>query len=244
MIDIVFLFLILYFMVSGLQKGFFSYLMEFLLVFVCVLGSWLYYKETHNLLYSLIILFLSPIILASIFKFLFHVNMEKAQHIKSPTISHLNNIAGGTIGFSWGVLWLVVISLVVNLIPLDKPVFLKLKDNVSNSYVLRFVKTIIPFKEVFVLDKLNSLGEIMRDPNALANLRQIPSFLVFMEDKKIQDFMKDRNALRQLQEKKILSLLDNSKFKAILEDAKVLKKFTQIDFESLAKYRIKPIAQP
>jgi len=243
MADVILLFLILYFVISGLQKGFFNYLLEFLLVFVCVFGSWLYYKETYNLLFSLIILFASPIVLASIFKFLFHVSTAKTQHIKSPVVSHLNNIAGGAIGFLWGIIWSIVITGVINLIPIDKPVFVKAKDNFANSYVMRFVKANMPFKELFLMDKINRLGEIMGSPKVLASLRTHPRFQKLMEDEKIQAFMRDKIALRQLQEKKILSLLDNPKFKAILEDPVVLKKFVQLDLEGMAEYEFSPVSE-
>lgn len=236
MIDIVFLFVILYFTISGLQKGFLSYFLEFLLVFVCFGGSWLYYKETHNFLFSLIILFLAPLVIVVIFRLLLHISLERSQDIKRILISHINNIAGGIIGFFWGVIWVVLISVVVNIIPLNSEGFLKVKDNVRDSYVLNFVKTVAPFKGVFLLDKLNNLSVIMNDPQATKTLRYNPEFQKLMAEERIQDFLRDRVVMMQLKNRQILGLLANPKFIAILEYPGLLKKFLDIDFEGVVEF--------
>jgi len=236
MIDIVFLFVILYFTLSGLQKGFLSYFLEFLLVFVCFGGSWLYYKETHNFLYSLIILFLAPLVIAIIFRFLLHISLERSQNIKRVLISHINNIGGGIIGFFWGIIWVVLISVVVNIIPLNSEGFLKVKDNVKDSYVLNFIKAVAPFKSVFLLDKLNNLSVIMNDPQATKTLRYNPEFQKLMAEERIQDFLRDRVVMMQLKNRQILGLLANPKFIAILENPGLLKKFLDIDFEGVVEF--------
>ncbi len=236
MIDIVFLFIILYFTLSGLRKGFFSYFLEFLLVFVCLGGSWLYYKETHNFLYSLIILFFAPLVIAVIFRFLLHISLERTQNIRRLFLSHINNIMGGIIGFFWGIIWMILISVVVNIIPFNSESFLKLKDNVKDSYVLNFVKAVAPFKGVFLLDKLNNLSVIMNDPQATKTLRYNPEFQKLMAEERIQDFIKDRVVIMQLKDKQILGLLANPKFIAILENPELLKKFLNIDFEGVVEF--------
>ncbi|MDD2653496.1 MAG: CvpA family protein [Candidatus Omnitrophica bacterium] len=236
MIDIVFLFLILFFTLSGLQKGFLSYFLEFLLVFVCFGGSWLYYKETYNFLYSLIILFLAPLVIVVIFKFLLHISLSRTQNVKRILLSHLNNIAGGIIGFFWGIIWIVLISVVINIIPLENDNFIKLKDNVRYSHVLSFVKAAVPFKAVFLLDKLNNLSVIMNNPQATKTLRYNPEFQKLMAEERIQDFIRDRVVMMQLKSKQILGLLANPKFIAILEKPELLKKFMDIDFEGVVEF--------
>lgn len=236
MIDIIFLFIVLFFTLSGLQKGFLSYFLEFLLVFVCFGGSWLYYKETHNFLYSLIILFLAPLVIAIIFRFLLHISLERTQNVKRIFLSHINNIAGGIVGFFWGIIWIILISVVVNIIPLNSENFLKLKDNVRDSYVLSFVKAVAPFKGVFLLDKLNNLSVIMNDPQATKTLRYNPEFQKLMAEERIQDFIRDRVVMMQLKSRQILGLLANPKFIAILENPELLKKFMNIDFEGVVEF--------
>lgn len=236
MIDIILLALIFYFVISGLQKGFLSYLLEFLLIVVCIFGSWLYYKETHNFLYSLIILFFSPIILAVIFRFLFSASLIKTQNIKWAGWVHLNNIIGGIIGFVWGIAWSVIIAGIINIIPLQNEGFLKVKESISDSFVLRFIKVMVPVKEVFVLDQINYLSEVMNSTEATKNLRTNPEFQKLLEHEKIQDFIKDRTVTEQLKNKQILSLVDNPKFIAIVEDLELLRKFINVDFESMLKY--------
>ncbi len=236
MIDIIFLFIILYYTLSGLQKGFLSYFLEFLLVFVCFGGSWLYYKETHNFLYSLIILLFAPLIIAIIVRFLLHISLQRTQSIKRVFWSHINNIAGGIIGFFWGIIWIMLISVVLNIVPLNNESFLKLKDNVKKCYVLNFVKVVTPFKDVFLLDKLDNLSVIMNDVQATKTLRYNPSFQKLMAEQSIQDFIRDRIVIMQLKNKQILGLLANPKFIAILENPELLKRFLDIDFEGVINF--------
>lgn len=236
MIDIVFLFIILYFTLSGLQKGFLAYFLEFLLVFICFVGSWLYYRETHNFLLGLIILFLSPIIIVAIFKFLLHISIERAQEIKRLFLSHLNNIFGGIIGFFWGIFWTIIISVVINIIPIDNPSFLKVKENLKSSYVLRFVKAVAPIREIFLVEKMNNLSQIIQSTEATKTLKDNPEFQRLMEEEQIQNFIKDRTVMNQLKDNQILSLLGNPKFIAILENKKILKKFLEVDFEGVLDF--------
>lgn len=235
MVDIIFLAIIFYFLISGLQKGFLAYFLEFLLISVCVFGSWLYYKETHNFLYSLIILFFSPVVLAIIFRFLFHVSSVGFQNLKWPNLSHLNNIAGGVIGFIWGIFWTIIICLIINIVPVNNQIFLKFKENISNSFVLKFIKDTIPLKEVFFIYKINELSKIFNNPEAIRDLKNDPEFVKLMEEEKIQNFIKDRTVINQLKNKQILSLIDNPKFIVILEDIELLKRFIQFDFNSTLK---------
>jgi uncharacterized membrane protein required for colicin V production len=237
MINIIFLALIFYFVISGLQKGFLSYFLEFLLVIVCIFTSWLYYRETHNFLYSLIILFLLPIILAVIFRFLFHVSIIRTKYVKWRVLSQLNNIAGSIIGFIWGIFWVIIIASIINIIPFNHPSFIKFKENISDSFILSFIKKIVPVRELFLVDNISNLAKIMNNQNAIKNLKNNSEFQELMKQEKIKNFIKDRTVMTQLKNKQILSLLDNPKFIAILEDLKLLRKFMRIDFGSMLEYR-------
>lgn len=237
MIDIILLALIFYFVISGLQKGFLSYFLEFLLIVVCIFGARFFYKETNNFLNSLIFLFLSPIILAVVFKFLFHVSTARTQNIKRPVLAHLNNVGGGIIGFVWGIVWAIIFSVVISIIPINNQGFAGLRENVSQSFVFKYVKAMFPIKEVFLIDKVNNLSAVMNSSVATNNLMQNPQFQQLMEDDKIKDFIRDRTVMSQLKNRQILSLLDNPKFIAIFKDLELLRRFMDIDFGSMLEFK-------
>jgi len=190
----------------GAERGFIrSLLAPFSLIITTIL-SILYYQATHELVISLLIGLLGPILLHLFLKSLLNTFARATNTSVGP--GFLSSLAGAVLTLAWGWVLIILTLVLLGLLPVKQGIWTTLHNDVTDSMAYKIT---VPWVEHF-------LTASKEKPDAQA-LLQDPRFQKIMQDPEIQQEVNDHDMAKLLSNPKIMALTQQ-----IMGDPEMMKK--------------------
>jgi len=220
--DIVVLAALLFSAWSGWRRGFLLCILGPASLILCTLAAMLYFNRTHNLLISLAIGIVGPIIL----KFSGNLLLALRQKSKGEEsgLSLINRCGGMLINFAWGSALVALTVFILAIMPLQFLKLTALQEDLGKSRSAAFLKEVLPMAWAQMLTPQDSSrGEA--GPISAEELNAIPEYKNLMADERVKDLLSDPEVINLLKEKDFVKLLSNKKMSRVLEDPELIRKF-------------------
>jgi uncharacterized membrane protein required for colicin V production len=219
LIDALVVFLVIIFFAQGWNKGLLRSLIGPVSLIVMGGVSMTYFRQTSNLIHSLLIGILGPVILSiacSVLLQLWHKFVDRGE----PAF-WLSRLLGGVFSLAWGMGMLFLCLILLMLLPLNSiPRLRDLKENIATSLSYTLVNKY--FHDI--QDTLEVL-QSQTDPEAL---QSHPEFEALQENEKIQAILSDNEIMQQIRNQDIPKLLANPKIVEVLQDEQLMNKFISL----------------
>jgi uncharacterized membrane protein required for colicin V production len=223
--DIIVLFIIVFFIYRGWQKGFLRTILGPLSLVLCTFGAYVYYYKTKNIPFSLLIAFIGPIGL-TIFVGL-SLTIWRRFFNKEGKISHLSRILGSFLNLLWSGSILVGVLTLLLFIPQKMPFFRTTQKDFHKSITYKYLNN-------FFQKRIPSLANIEQRINVLSlDPQQQPKEVSdklneLRQDERIQSILSDPVIANQIEKRDISQLISNPKILAIAQDEDLMMKFLDI----------------
>ncbi len=190
----------------GASRGFLGSVLGPLALIFATVVSVVYYILTKDILISLLIGFLGPLILAWIFRWL--LRSWKQTTNPEGKLSLASRIGGAVLTWSWGMaMFIITLLLLAILPPINGPLQMMHKD-IHQSKIYHLIKPL----DMAAVD----------NPSSEDNIQSLS------KDKRIQDIVNDPQIVEAIRHQNFVALMSNPKIVALTQDPAMIKKMTTV----------------
>ncbi len=212
--DLITLLLSVFLLMRGSSRGFLNSLLGPLCLILASVISILYYQATKDIVISLIIGLIGPLLLVFILKFFIRTLSGDIE--TSSTL--LSRLGGALLTLIWGWVFIVLTLFVLTLLPPLGKVTIAMHDDIVRSKSYLLVKPVE--KLIFAAQPSNTTANkkasVTADAQSLAHDQR---FQKVMQDPEIQKAVEERNFAKLMSHPKIMELTQQ-----IMNDPEALKK--------------------
>lgn len=214
--DYIILVLSLFLLARGAARGFIRSLLAPISLIITTILSILYYQATHDLIVSLLLGLLGPILLHHLLKFLLKTFARATNTDTSP--GFFSSFAGSVLTLAWGWVFIALTLILLALFPAKENFWTPYHKDLTASISY---KIIAPWEEkLFPLPKEKSTDKTRLSSTAdTQSLAQDPRFQKILQDAEIQQEIKDHDMAKLMSNPKIMALTQQ-----IMTDPEMLKK--------------------
>ncbi len=233
--DLLFLLLLLFHAYVGWQKGLFKSLLGPVSFLICCLLAWLYFKRTHNILFSLAISFIGPIFIKIFVPWIIQLANEGSSEASGNHIEEMNRVLGSAVGLLWGMIMAFFIVLFVTINPAESgPVFWA-RGCVGKSLLFSrifsqmriFVPTAFVEKSSEQPSTSDSSQAVSPSSGELSSA-QIAQYQDLFNDERVKELIADPEVKELIENKQYMKLLQNPRFAKILDDPGLIARMVQM----------------
>jgi len=214
--DFIVLVLSIFLLARGAARGFIRSLLAPASLIITTILSILYYQETHDLVVSLLLGLLGPILLHLLLKFLLKTFAKATNTDVSP--GFFSSLAGGVLTLAWGWVFIALTLILLALFPVkEKPLTTlhkDLTDSIAYKTTAPWVGTFIPVAQEKSADNTH-----LSSTSDAQSLAQDPRFQKVLQDAEIQQEITNHDMGKLLSNPKIMALTQQ-----IMTDPEMLKK--------------------
>ena len=206
----------------GWSKGFAQTILGPLSLLIGSALSYIYYAISRNLIVSVAIGIICPIILNMIFSMTLGVIFlgDGKKRISIPS-----RFCGALINIIWGEIIILSGMILIVLIPI--PILENTQRDIKDSWV--YAQSVDVLNKNFNINLTDWLEtttiSTLTDPNLINKIEKTKEFKEVLEDPAVQELLNDPQAAHAIETKNIGSLLQNPKFINLTKNPDLLKKF-------------------
>lgn len=157
----------------------------------------------------------------------------------------LHSKLGGYLGFIKGVLVAVLALFILGALPegylQKKP---RLDAQLKNSWSVSLAELINPLPELTVFDDLSAYQKLLKDPEAVARLKEQPAFQKLRQHPAVQELLADAEISRKFEERDYRALLAEPKVVRVLKDKEVRTLLSKLNPRQALAAPAEPTPEP
>jgi uncharacterized membrane protein required for colicin V production len=229
--DIISAVCLIFFFYRGWAKGFLRNILgPVSLILSCVLAA-IYFRETKNMITSLLIGILGPFALNILFSVLIAVWNKTMDGKKDP--SQISRLLGAGVSLLWGGFHLVLILALISLAPGNAGWMKNLKSDVLQSRSYTMVILWIKKLSLEAFPDIGKTAMLLRDPGYSQKLRSLPGYAELMRDQTIRHLLSDEDLMQKLKNCDIKEMVTNPKTRAVFQNPALLKKLMDLNIKMI-----------
>lgn len=227
--DLIVILAFLLFFYLGWRKGFMKSIIGPIALIIASIFSIQYYFKTQDMLMALVIGVFGPFILHIIFAILikiWHISVSDKKELSTPS-----RFIGGCFSLFWrGSIFVLMLILIV-MIPLSWGPMEKIQLNITQSRTYQFFMQFFGEHGGGSAFNLESITDILEDPEKLEQLQETDEFNALVEDKTLKEIFEDEDYIKIAQEKDFAKLLSHPNTQKILQDKNLVQKIMSLQKE-------------
>lgn len=216
---------LIYFFFLGWHKGFLRIIFGPIALTICCIIGLIYFKITQDLIKSLLISILGPIVLNLIFLFALKTWRKATNQEKGVPAFSLGRLAGATCCLFWRGTLLILTAILLTLIPFSGVGLGHIKTDIASSKTYQITNKFFKQDQFQGSLDITSLQKTLQDPEKLKRIEQTQEYKDIMEDSRVQALLNDENVIKMIEKNNFVGLMENQNLKAIIEDKELLQKF-------------------
>jgi len=230
--------MLLYYGVTGWQRGLLQSLLGPLSFLVCIFAGVAYFNKTHNIMVSFIIGIVGPIVIKFFGWILIHLG-RKARGKEESELALATRLLGAGLRLAWGGAMIAITVMLIAVTPIQFLSLGKAKTDVLRSQTYQVVWSLAQKYFPAVTQGFKSSSgsgfSLGQDPASAG----VSPYQTLMADPRFQALLSDPQALQLLQEQNFAELEKNAKYQAIIKDPDMVARVKQLkqlpENEALAK---------
>ncbi len=235
--DIIILLLILFYAITGWNKGFFRTILGPLVVIVCCILAWMYFKSTHNVVISFAISMAGPMMINGLISWFLTINDGGGE---KKTLLPLSRFLGLAVSVTWGVTISLFIVLLLAMSPFKLPVQ-GVRENILQSQTFALVSPHIesflplsPKKSNHVavaktsVKTSSSRSAAKNSTSAPSSIENSAEYQAVFNDSRVKELYADPEVAELIKKQDYMALIQNPKFTQILEDPQLVAQMIQL----------------
>lgn len=236
-LDYIILGVLLFAFWRGWSKGLVRSLLGPLALGVCVVYAYWYYQRSGNVIISIGITILGPMVVYILF-LLLHTILKKAagsDRDEETPLEIIGRLCGALLSMTW-MIFSVGLSLVVfMMIPLQIPVITSARQVVAGSGSMRVIQAVMGRR----LISLRNDGKITaaaskENRSVMVQLEQTAEYTALMQDARIKALLDDPDVMAKIKNKDFISLMQDPKLHSLMQDGELIKKILSLNQKMMA----------
>jgi len=225
--DLVVLALFLIYFLLGWRKGIVRVLIGPASFAVCFVIAILNLDFNYNIVKSALILTLGTLVLSIIINLFFYIGKFSMEKEQREYVFIGSRILGSLLNLAWKGGVTLFLLLVLTFVPLNAFGLDKARGNMKNSVSYKFTQH-FAYNNIKPVREITATLAILKDPTFMAELSKTHEYEAFFRSEKIQNFVNDKQIIKHIQDNNIFGLVTNPKLLDIINDDKLMKRFTKL----------------
>lgn len=220
-IDLIVIGLVLYYIGRGWLKGFVGSLIGPISLFLGAGISYMFFRQSHNMMISGIIGFFAPILI--------HITLSVVTNVttygrQKPPPSLISSFFGAVISTAWSGGILVLMMLMINVLPPQLPTIGRLQEGLSLSKSFQAVNRMTGNFSIYSSMPVQTFMSVLENPEQLAAVQSSDAYQSFVNDDRIRDLMNDPDIRSAVEDRNIAKMMADKRMIDILQDEDMLSK--------------------
>lgn len=211
----------------GWAKGLLRSLLGPVILAGCLGYAYVHYVRTRDILLSLGISILGPIVLNIVFWLLFAVfgkMRRREENEEGGFFEASGRMSGGVISMIWTVSIVMACLVFFMVIPVRMPGLEKARTLVSESGGILLVKAALGDRLQFLRKDVQPL-DLKNNQVSAQRLQESFEYTALMEDDRVRDVFSDPETVKKIQDKDVAGLMKDPKIQALMQDPALVRKF-------------------
>ena len=231
LIDSIVLLLLLIYFTRGWMRGFLKTIFGPIALILASIVSYIYFKQTNNLVIGLVICLIGPFILEFLFSLGLKLWNQTTDEDEEPFT--LGRLAGGFLSLLWGGIIIVLCLVLTTMIPLKMSWLENLQARIKQSTTYGLLNHYFHLEKKAYTQTLSSLQEAFNDPQKLQRLEQTEAFQDLINDDKLRNLLQNEDLAEQLKGNNLGEMIKSQQIQEIIKDKDLVRKFLSLYAESL-----------
>lgn len=220
-IDLIVVVLVLYYIFRGWSKGFVGSLIGPVSLFLGAGISYMYFRQSHNLMIAGIISFFCPILIHITLSVV--TNVSTYGHRKSEP-SLISSIFGSLISVGWSGGILVLMMLMINVLPPQLPSVAAIQERLALTKSYQMVNHFTGSFSIYSSMPIQTFMTVLENPEQLAALQSSSEYQSFVSDDRIKALMSDPEIQAAVEDRNIGKMLADKRMIDLLQDEDLVSK--------------------
>ncbi len=221
--DSIILILLIYFFYAGWRKGLLLILLGPIALILGGIIAFVYYKQTQNIIISLLISIIAPFFINLTFALL--LKIKKSTDKKEKSSLTVSQFWAGMINMLWNGCWVILTLICIILAPVPSNWFKNMQNDILRSKTYFLVNHLTGKKLNQTPTDIQKTLNTLNDTDKIMRLQSTKEYDELISNPKIHALMSDEETIKQIKDKNFKELLSNPKIQAIMQDPELLKKF-------------------
>ncbi len=226
-IDLAFLFLFLYFLIRGFEKGFLRSLLGPLSLILGSILSYIYYLKTNNTVAALLLGLFSPLLLQ--WAMILVIYIWSFSKPKKKNLSILSRISGAMISLIWSGGMVVIFILLIMIMPAGLPYAAQAQDELSKTKTYSLIHYFVQKNPVTLPSSPEEMEQLAKSEE-FKKILEDDQFKKIINDPKIQKYIQERNMEGLMRDKDAMS-----KMTALLNNPETVKTLMELQKKMMSK---------
>lgn len=223
---IIFSFLFIYFL-FGLLKGFFRSLLGPVSFIAGILCGLVYYWKTGNVFLTIAIYAFAPFVIHFIGSLILNIwNKNVSQEAKPSVISRLS---GGFVSMIWSGCFLTVFLIFLVLVPGYFQWLKNIQADIGRSASFQLIEKVSGKNLLKESQRVATIPQTLNDPDQRKKIEQTKEFKELMENEKFRALMNDTEFSKKVETRDFSAIISNPRLQEIFQDPELLKKILALN---------------
>jgi len=217
----------LFFGYRGAKKGLFKSLLGPISLVIATAASYIYYRQTHNILMSLAIATFGPFALNIGLTILLGIIQKITK--KENKLSGFSQLLGALLNILWSGTILILSIFLITLLPINFSMIKNAKADIASSRIFAFIDQFLGNRMSRTNIAVKNLSDALEDPKKLKEIRASKEYKRLRNNETFQDLLNDDELLQQVKDKNYASLAKNPKVIKLLEDEEFVAELLKLN---------------
>ncbi len=208
--DLTLLFLSLFFFWRGASRGFLKSILGPLALAIATAAAFLVYKNTNNVVLSLIIGVAGPFVLNFILLFILNSFRTVASSDFGPNI--FSRLMGAAVTFAWGMVFILPVVLFLAVVPAFHPSIAMIQKDIKQSACFILIRPLTHYVPSFLSSPGKSPTITTANRQSLQAIASTPQMKELLDDPEIRQAIEQKNYAKLMTNPKIMALTQDPGF--------------------------------
>jgi uncharacterized membrane protein len=219
--DFATLLLSIFFLCRGSSEGFMKSLIGPFSIIVTTILSIIYYQMTKNIILSLLIGLIGPLLLNLVLRFLLKIWAKASNRDIKP--NYLSSLGGAILTLAWGWVFIILTLILLTAFPSWGKTLTAVHQDVTKSISYIIVR---PFKNILFSPspQKGTTGASQNSSNDAKSLAKDPRFQKILQDPDIQNEINSHDIVKLMRDPKMMALLQQ-----VMDDPALMQKIMNLN---------------
>lgn len=208
----------------GYIKGILKTILGPISLFLGTILAWVIYVKYNNMALSLVAGLFGPCVVRIFLSLLCKAFISTFTADEGKEMSSLSRMFGGVFSVIWSGSLFTIFILLITAIPLKVQKLETVQTNIRDSKIITTLSGFLHIQDKNPVEALTNIAEILKDPEKAEMARETPGYKNLVSTPTIKDLLRDKETLRQIEEKDFAALLKNEKIKNLINDPDAMDK--------------------
>lgn len=209
---------------AGYLKGLLKTILGPISLFLGTIVAWFVHIQYNNIPLSLVVGLFGPFVIRLFLSLICKAFIKTFTADEGKNMSTLSRVLGGFFSIMWSGSLFTIFILLLTVVPIKINQVTNIQTNIKESEIISYLSSLLNVKNENPITALTNIADIIKNPEHAKAARETQGYKELTKTPTVKDIMRDKETLKQIEEKNVPALLKNEKIQNLLKDPDAIEK--------------------